>query len=175
MKPILRLLAALRHWFLDELERARSDDGVDEVNRSLSLLRRLRRRGGNPREEELLVDRLVAEGGVDSASPSARETDPPPRRLSPEEVRRRQSIFQNRARAMDEQLAADAGNLDALFAKAAFLALRQEYDEAARLLNDLTRLDPTYPGAWHLKAKVYQLMGDPRMAELCLRSAQRAG
>lgn len=170
MKPLLRLAEALRTWLLEERERAREARAVRGVDRSLFRLRRLRGKRPDAGEEEALVGRLVEAGATSDPPPSETEVT---WRLTPEEVRRRQSIFQNRIRTMDERLADDPEDLDALFAKATFLALRQEYDEAAHLLNDLTRLDPAYPGAWHLKAEVYRLMGDARMAGLCLASAER--
>lgn len=88
------------------------------------------------------------------------------------EAERRRSLFENRLRQMDRRLSMDPGDVDALFAKATYLAMRKQYDEATHALDEITRLSPYYPGVWHLKAKVYELMGDKAMAELCTKRAR---
>ncbi len=90
----------------------------------------------------------------------------------PHEVERRRNLFQNRMREIDDRLAANPADMDALFSKATYLAMRKQYREAMQALDEITRLDPYYPGVWHLKTKVYELMGNREMAELCRTRAQ---
>ncbi len=88
------------------------------------------------------------------------------------EVRRRQAIFEKRMKSIDDRLAANAQDADALFAKATYLAMRKEYEKALDLLDQVGVVNAEYPGLWIFKAKIYELMGNLKMAELSL---QRAG
>ncbi|MFQ6107127.1 MAG: hypothetical protein ACE5QF_06030 [Thermoplasmata archaeon] len=58
-------------------------------------------------------------------------------------------------------------DLDALFAKAAWLAKTKEYEKCIDTLDVITKRDPFYPGVWTLKAKMYSCLGDEKMAKLC--------
>ena len=56
---------------------------------------------------------------------------------------------------------------DALFASAAFLAAQEKTREAVERLNELAKVDPAYPGLWRFKARLYQDLGNLRLASLC--------
>ncbi|MFQ5884894.1 MAG: hypothetical protein ACE5IO_07320 [Thermoplasmata archaeon] len=58
-------------------------------------------------------------------------------------------------------------DLDALFAKAAWLAKVKEYEKCVECLDIITKADPFYPGVWMLKAKMHSQLGNERMARLC--------
>ncbi len=88
------------------------------------------------------------------------------------ELERRVGLFEHRIKEMDDRLTVDPGDIDALFAKATYLAMRRRYTEAIQALDEITRLSPYYPGVWHLKAKVYELTGNKEMADLCTRRAE---
>ncbi|MEE8232198.1 MAG: hypothetical protein V3R46_02645 [Thermoplasmata archaeon] len=87
------------------------------------------------------------------------------------EVRRRQAIFEKRMKSIDDRLAADAQDADALFAKATYMAMRKEYEKAVDLLDQVGAVNSDYPGLWIFKAKIYELMGNLKMAELSLKRA----
>lgn len=142
-----------------------------EVEATLAGLEAVRSGRVPPERKESLTATLLQT--VAAASREDGDAAPTPRRLDPAEVRRRQAIFEKRVKEADRRLEADGQDQDALFAKATYLALRKGYSEAIDLLNALTHLNPRYPGVWYLKAKIYELMGDMRMAELCLMSASR--
>ncbi len=91
--------------------------------------------------------------------------------LDPAEMERRKSLFEHRLEEIDRRLVSDPNDVDALFAKATYLAMRLQYAEASEILDEVTRLSPYYPGVWHLKAKVYELMGNQDMADLCAKRA----
>ncbi|MEE9601471.1 MAG: hypothetical protein V3W22_07235 [Thermoplasmata archaeon] len=91
--------------------------------------------------------------------------------LDPAEIERRKSLFEYRIKEVDRRLVSDPNDVDALFAKATYLAMKLQYDEASEILDDVTRLSPYYPGVWHLKSKVYELMGNQDMADLCAKRA----
>ena len=63
-------------------------------------------------------------------------------------------------------------DLDALFAKAAWLATSEEYEKCIETLEVITKRDPFYPGIWMLKAKIFGQLGNERMAGLCLERAE---
>lgn len=88
------------------------------------------------------------------------------------EVERRRILFEQRLRAIDTRLDKNAKDVDALFAKATYLAMRGEHEDAIRSLDEVTRLSPYYPGVWHLKAKVYEMMGETAKAEQARRRAR---
>ena len=76
------------------------------------------------------------------------------------------------ARACAERLHEDPGDPDALFARAAFHAASGRFARAMSILNELAGIAPDYPGLWRFKATVYRVMGDARMASLCLAAAE---
>jgi hypothetical protein len=55
-----------------------------------------------------------------------------------------------------------------LYAKAAWLAIAEEYEKCIETLDMITKRDPLYPGVWILKAKIYSQLGNEEMARLCL-------
>ncbi len=97
--------------------------------------------------------------------------DAPETGLEVSEVRRRQAIFEKRMKSIDDRLAADAQDADALFAKATYLSIRKEYEKAIDLLDQVGVVNAEYPGLWIFKAKIYELMGNLKMAELSLQRA----
>ncbi|MFQ5907841.1 MAG: tetratricopeptide repeat protein [Thermoplasmata archaeon] len=99
--------------------------------------------------------------------------DEPETGVEASEVRRRQAIFDKRMKSIDNRLAADAEDVDALFAKATYLAMRKEYEKAIDLLDQVGAVKPDYPGLWIFKAKIYELMGNLKMAELSLERASQ--
>ncbi len=71
----------------------------------------------------------------------------------------------------EERLSGSPEDLDALFTKAAAQARLKEYDAALKTLNELTRMQPAYPGMWMLKAKLFDQVGDELKANLCRHRA----
>ncbi|MFQ6012091.1 MAG: tetratricopeptide repeat protein [Thermoplasmata archaeon] len=71
----------------------------------------------------------------------------------------------------EDRLAEDAHDIDALFTKSVSQARLGAYDEAIGTLNQLARLDPSYPALWMLKAKIYERVGDDLKAKLCRQRA----
>ncbi|MCK4367612.1 MAG: hypothetical protein KAW84_06665 [Thermoplasmata archaeon] len=63
-------------------------------------------------------------------------------------------------------------DLDALFAKAAWLAKVEEYEKCIETLDIITKRDSFYPGVWRLKAKIHSRLGNERMATLCLERGE---
>lgn len=57
--------------------------------------------------------------------------------------------------------------MDALFAKAAWLAKTEDYEKCIETLDTIIKRDPFYPGIWVLKAKIYGQLGNEKMARLC--------
>src|SRR3990170_8770243 len=78
-------------------------------------------------------------------------------------------------RAAEERLRADRLDSDALFTRAAFLAGRGELETAAGTLNRVADVDPEYPGLWRFLARLYDEMGEDRLAGLCLARAALTG
>ncbi len=58
-------------------------------------------------------------------------------------------------------------NPDVLFTIAAVNMANGQYHKALQCIKELEELDPEYPGLWRLRAKVYELMGNPEMASEC--------
>lgn len=71
----------------------------------------------------------------------------------------------------EDRLREDPTDVDALFTKAAALARMRKYEVAVQTLNELTKLEPTYPGLWMLKAKLFDRLGDELKAGLCRQRA----
>ena len=63
-------------------------------------------------------------------------------------------------------------DLDALFAKAAWLATSGEYEKCIETLETITKRDPFYPGIWVFKAKIFRQLGNEKMARLCQERAE---
>ncbi len=63
-------------------------------------------------------------------------------------------------KVLDERLAENDRDPDALFTLAALRTLQGKYDEALEWLDVLEEVDSRYPGIWRLKAKIYELKGD---------------
>jgi hypothetical protein len=97
--------------------------------------------------------------------------DEPETGVEVSEIRRRQAIFDKRMKSIDDRLSSDAQDADALFAKATYLAMRKEYEKAIELLDQVGAVKSDYPGLWIFKAKIYELMGNLKMAELSLERA----
>ncbi|MEE9593058.1 MAG: hypothetical protein V3W28_05710 [Thermoplasmata archaeon] len=97
--------------------------------------------------------------------------DEPETGVEASEIRRRQAIFDKRMKSIDDRLSSDAQDADALFAKATYLAMRKEYEKAIELLDQVGAVKSDYPGLWIFKAKIYELMGNLKMAELSLERA----
>lgn len=148
------------------------DQVMDSVDEALGMLDTTQ--GGGASQEEV-ADRAanILEDLLSTISTPAEGQEETTVSLADQgEAERRRSLFENRLRQMDQRLASDPGDVDALFAKATYLAMRKQYDDATKALDEITRLSPYYPGVWHLKAKVYELMGDKAMAELCTKRAR---
>ncbi len=136
---------------------------------------------GNVDEALNALDSAI--GGVESDPAQAADTatlmleglladfDAPETGFEVSEVRRRQAIFEKRMKSIDDRLEANAQDADALFAKATYLTMRKEYEKAIELLDQVGVVNSDYPGLWIFKAKIYELMGNLKMAELSLARA----
>ena len=142
------------------------DEGLGTVDEALNALD-VAVDGVEPTSEEATdVATLMLEGLL--ADFEAPETG-----FEVSEVRRRQAIFEKRMKSIDDRLAADAQDEDALFAKATYMAMRKEYEKAIELLDQVGVVNSDYPGLWIFKAKIYELMGNLKMAELSLTRASQ--
>ena len=65
---------------------------------------------------------------------------------------------------LDERLAANDRDPDALFTLAALRTLQGRFGEALEWLELVEEIEPRYPGIWRLKAKIYELKGDAEAA-----------
>ncbi len=72
-----------------------------------------------------------------------------------------------------KRLERNPNDADAWFTKGLALAKLKEYTESIHCLDHVTRVDMAYPGVWRLKAKVYALMKDQMMSDLCRETATR--
>jgi tetratricopeptide (TPR) repeat protein len=67
----------------------------------------------------------------------------------------------------------DEDDTDALFTLGAYLLLDGKVEKALETLNRLTLLDPTYPGLWWVKARVFEKLGNAKAAESAIARAQQ--
>jgi tetratricopeptide (TPR) repeat protein len=141
------------------------DEGLGTVDRALNALDSAVSETEAPTDQPTEVATSMLEGLL-------ADFDAPETGFDASEVRRRQAIFEKRMKSIDDRLAADAQDADALFAKATYLSMRKEYEKAIDLLDQVGVVNAEYPGLWIFKAKIYELMGNLKMAELSL---QRAG
>jgi len=81
--------------------------------------------------------------------------------------RRRLSYDDVHWKAIADRLCADPRDPDALFARAAYLASEHRMREAIKSLNVLSEVAPDYPGLWRLKARLFQEMGETKLASAC--------
>ncbi len=77
-------------------------------------------------------------------------------------------------KAIGERLRADPRDPDALFARAAFLAVEDGIEDAVESLNDLARVVPEYPGLWRFKARLYAEIGEKKLARLCAMRGEQS-
>ena len=140
------------------------DEGLETVDDALNALDTAVGGVETTPEEATDVATLMLEGLL--ADFEAPETG-----FEVSEVRRRQAIFEKRMKSIDDRLGADAQDPDALFAKATYMAMRKEYEKAIELLDQVGVVNSDYPGLWIFKAKIYELMGNLKMAELSLKRA----
>ncbi len=141
------------------------DEGLGTVDRALNALDSAVSETEAPTDQPTEVATSMLEGLL-------ADFDAPETGFDASEVRRRQAIFEKRMKSIDDRLAGDAQDADALFAKATYLSMRKEYEKAIDLLDQVGVVNSDYPGLWIFKAKIYELMGNLKMAELSL---QRAG
>lgn len=147
------------------------DDVMTSVDEALGLLDTSQDKEEADEElSELATDLL--EDLMTTISDSGTQTSEVEGRPDSLEIERRRVLFEKRLEAIDRRLASDPKDVDALFAKATYLAMRGRHDDSMRVLDEVTRLSPYYPGVWHLKAKVYEMMGDSEKAELCRKRAR---
>src|SRR3989442_15111874 len=66
--------------------------------------------------------------------------------------------------AAHRRLLDDPGDVDALFAVAAWDEIVGDQDHALELLNRLVARKPDYPGVWGLRARILKELGRPRDA-----------
>src|SRR5207245_10834730 len=66
--------------------------------------------------------------------------------------------------AAHRRLLDDPGDVDALFAVAAWDEIVGDQDQALELLNRLVSRKPDYPGVWWLRARILEDVGRPRDA-----------
>ncbi|TLZ83241.1 MAG: hypothetical protein E6K03_05740 [Methanobacteriota archaeon] len=69
--------------------------------------------------------------------------------------------------AAHRRLLDDPGDVDALFAVAAWDEIVGDQDQALELLNRLVSRKPDYPGVWWLRARILKDLGRPRDAIAC--------
>ncbi|MFQ6128094.1 MAG: ATPase domain-containing protein [Thermoplasmata archaeon] len=74
-------------------------------------------------------------------------------------------------RVCDVKLGRNPEDVDALFVKGATYEKIGNHERAIQVLNELTHLDPRYPGVWILKAKIYARLGDVKNAAKCREMA----
>ena len=144
------------------------DQGLGTVDKALSALDSAVSGTEAPTTETREVATSMLEGLL-------ADFDAPETGFEVSEVRRRQAIFEKRMKSIDDRLAADAQDADALFAKATYLSMRKEYEKAIDLLDQVGVVNAEYPGLWIFKAKIYELMGNLKMAELSLQRAGEPG
>jgi len=65
---------------------------------------------------------------------------------------------------LNERLAVNDRDPDALFTLAALRTIQGRFEEALEWLGLLEEVEPRYPGVWRLKAKIYELKGDAETA-----------
>ncbi len=143
---------------------------ITSVDEALGMLETSQEAGETDEElNELASDLLEDLLATISETPAAAEEE----KHEPDvrEIQRRRDLFETRLRSINQRLEVDSKDADALFAKATYLAMRRQNEEAIKVLDHVTMINPSYPGVWRFKAKVYQLMGNLRMAELCLKRA----
>jgi len=71
--------------------------------------------------------------------------------------------------ALCRRLSADPRDPDALFAYAAYLASWHQTTEAMQSLEELSKVNPDYPGLMRFKARLFKEMGKTDLASECLR------
>ncbi|OGS64345.1 MAG: hypothetical protein A3K59_02730 [Euryarchaeota archaeon RBG_19FT_COMBO_69_17] len=101
-------------------------------------------------------------------------------RLGPRSPRREEGAMTSEVRPdtavlVRERLSRDADDPDALFTLAALRANDGDLDEALPILDRVLRIDPRYPGAWILKAKLHGMRGEPDAAAAASARAQEMG
>src|SRR6058998_381298 len=69
--------------------------------------------------------------------------------------------------AVQHRFLEDPGDVDALFAVAAWDEIVGDLDNAMQLLNRLVSRKPDYPGVWWLRARILKDLGRPRDAIAC--------
>lgn len=148
------------------------DEAMASVDEALGFLDTAEETPASREEVADLATSLLEELLTVFEEESEVEEEPPT--PDPAEVRRRQALFENRIQSIDQRLAANPEDADALFAKGTYLAMQRRHLEAVQALDQVTRINPRYPGVWFLKAKVHQTLGNARMAELCLQRAAEA-
>ena len=70
-------------------------------------------------------------------------------------------------REATDRLRRDPDDLDALETAGAWLLAHDRADKALECFHRITRLDPSYPGIWRLKARAFEALGDAESAALC--------
>ena len=73
---------------------------------------------------------------------------------------------------VQEALARNPNDPDALFVLAAMRTRDGRLDEGLSILNHMLGVDPTYPGAWFFKEKLHRLRGEPDDAEQARRKGE---
>lgn len=90
------------------------------------------------------------------------------------EIQKGVRTLEQRAGHSRARLQRDERDRDALFTLGAYLALQGQEPEALELLNELSKLDPAYPGLWWLKARVFQQMGNEKAAKAAVGRALKS-
>ena len=148
------------------------DEAMDIVDDALLMLD-ADRGGVQSKEETSEVAAALLEGLLESFE--EKPVDPRLRTAVATEATRRQALFRNRIQSIDLRLEADPKDVDALFTRATYLAMQKQHQGALEALDQVTLIDPTYPGVWYFKAKIHQFLGNMRLAELCLSRASESG
>ena len=64
-------------------------------------------------------------------------------------------------------------DLSGLFVRATVMASLGRHEEAIRALDALGQLSPHYPGLWRFKARLHRDVGNDRLADSCIETAER--
>ncbi|MFQ5987126.1 MAG: tetratricopeptide repeat protein [Thermoplasmata archaeon] len=90
------------------------------------------------------------------------------------EIQKGGRTLEQRAGHSRARLQRNERDRDALFTLGAYHALRGQHPEAMEVLNELSKLDPEYPGLWWLKARVFQHMGNEKAAKVAVGRALKS-
>ncbi len=81
----------------------------------------------------------------------------------------------SRLEEVDGRIQDDPDDIELWFLKGEILAKMDRTEESIKSLNEVTRIDPNYPGVWNMKAEVFTKMGEHKKAASCYKRAMELG